>query len=53
MNKIKWTHRITTGLISFMLAAGALRYLFQYDMVVEAFTKLQYPIYLIIPMAIA
>lgn len=53
MNKTKLAYYIPTVLFSLLIVMGATMYFVQHDMVVEAFTKLGYPTYLIYPLAIA
>lgn len=52
-NKSLLIYRVTTGLFSLLIAMGAMMYFVQHEMVVEAFTKLGYPTYLIYPLAVA
>ena len=46
-------YRIVTGLLTLLMLFSASMYLMNYEMFVEAFTKLGYPTYLIYPLAIA
>lgn len=51
-NKDLLIYRVVTGLFSLMIAMGAGMYILQHDMVVEMYTKLGYPPYLIYPVAL-
>lgn len=44
---------VVTGLFSLMVAAGAMMYFVQNDMVVESFTNLGFPTFIVYPLAIA
>ena len=49
----KYIYLISTGLLTLLMCFSAGMYFFNYDMVVEAFSTLGYPPYLIYPLAIA
>ncbi len=53
MNKRKITYYVSTGLLTLMIGGGATMYFANHAMVVEAFTTLGYPTYLIYPLAVA
>lgn len=54
MNKRnKIIYRVVTGLFSLIILMGVGMYFFQHDMVVDSYTKLGYPTYLIYPLGVA
>lgn len=52
-NKYLLINRIFTGLLTMILLMSVGMYLFQHEMIMESFTKLGYPTYIIYPLAIA
>lgn len=48
-----WIYRISTGLLTLMMLFSASNYVFNNDMIREAFSSLGFPLYLIYPMAMA
>ena len=44
---------LVTGLLSLLMLFAAANYVFKHDLIVEVFTKLGYPPYLIYPLAVA
>ena len=53
MNKSKIVYYASTGLLSVFMLMSAGMYFFKHADIVEAFTALGYPVYLIYPLAIA
>lgn len=53
MNKYKLAFYISTGLLSLMMLGSAGMYFFNTPDVVEIFTRLGYPTYIIYPLAVA
>ncbi len=48
-----WIYRISTGLLTLVMGFSASMYFAQHDMVVEKFTSLGFPAFIIYPLAIA
>lgn len=45
--------KVATGLLSVLMLMSASMYFFKHDMVVEAYTKLHFPTFIIYPLAVA
>lgn len=53
MDKLQWGHWVSTGLLTAIIVASGVGYLLKTDEVAIAFTALEFPTWLIIPMGLA